>query len=67
MSPSFPENHSLPCPVEAESEFNFYAKIQQSDLVPTISNLLGWTIPQNNIGVLPKSFLRFWKGNEFKT
>lgn len=63
MSPSFPENNSaLQCPTESESEFQYYNKIQQSDLVPTISILLGWTIPRNNIGVILKSVFNLWKG-----
>jgi len=62
MSPNFPENDSLiQCPIETEDEFTYYTKIQQSDLVPTISSLLGWTIPKNNIGVLLKSFIGLWK------
>jgi ethanolamine phosphate transferase 2 subunit G len=49
-------------PLPSENEFTFYNKIQQSDLVPTISGLLGWTIPRNNIGLLLKSFLPLWNG-----
>ena len=52
-------------PIPSENEFTFYNKIQQSDLVPTISRLLGWTIPRNNIGVLLNSFLPFWNGTNF--
>ena len=63
MSPSFSENVStIGSPVEPQSEFHYYTKIQQSDLVPTISSLLGWTIPTNNIGVLLKPFIGLWKG-----
>jgi ethanolamine phosphate transferase 2 subunit G len=63
MSPSFPESESkVQCPVDPTDEFLYYSKIQQSDLVPTISTLLGWTIPRNNIGVLIKSLLNQWTG-----
>jgi len=63
MSPSFPENTSaVPCPTESRSEFQYYDKIQQSDLVPTISTLLGWTIPRNNIGVILRSVISLWQG-----
>ena len=61
-SPSFPAEGGIECPVEPTGDFHFYTKIQQSDLVPTISTLLGWPIPRNNIGVLLKPFLRLWKG-----
>ena len=63
MSPSFPENNSaLRCPIGPQSEFHYYDKIQQSDLVPTISTLLGWTIPRNNIGVILRSVFSLWSG-----
>ena len=62
MSPSLSDGTTfLQSPVEPSSEFFYYNKIQQSDLVPTISTLLNWTIPRNNIGVLLRSFLRLWK------
>jgi ethanolamine phosphate transferase 2 subunit G len=51
------------CPIEPEGEFHYYDTIEQSDLVPTISTLLGWTIPQNNIGVILRSVFSHWKGN----
>jgi len=51
------------CPIEPEGEFHYYDKVEQSDLVPTISTLLGWTIPRNNIGVILRSGFSLWKGN----
>jgi ethanolaminephosphotransferase len=61
LSPSFPV---IPAeaPVEPQGEFHYYGKIQQSDIVPTISSFLGWPIPKNNLGVLVQSFLGLWKG-----
>src|SRR5579862_91293 len=62
-SPSFPvDGLVIDCPAEPQGDFHFYSKIQQSNLVPTISTLLGWPIPRNNIGVLLQSFLNLWKG-----
>jgi hypothetical protein len=61
MSPSLSAIRSE-APVEPRGEFTYYNKIQQSDLVPTISSLLGWPIPRNNLGVLVQSFIGFWKG-----
>jgi ethanolamine phosphate transferase 2 subunit G len=63
MSPSFSQIAStIQSPIDPQGEFHYYTKIQQSDLVPTISSLLSWTIPRNNIGVLLRSFLGLWKG-----
>jgi ethanolaminephosphotransferase len=64
-SPSFPAEDGLKSPVEPQSDFHYYTMIQQSDLVPTISTLLGWPVPRNNIGVLLKSFLRLWNSMLF--
>ena len=64
MSPSFSgQAPNLLSPIPHQNEFDYYTKIQQSDLVPTISSLLGWTLPRNNIGVLLQSFLALWKGS----
>jgi len=64
MSPSFSgQAAKLLSPIPQQNEFDYYTKIQQSDLVPTISSLLGWTHPRNNIGVLLQSFLGLWKGS----
>ena len=63
MSPAFSESGStIKSPAEPQGEFHYYTKIQQSDLTPTISSLLGWTIPRNNIGVLLRSFVDIWRG-----
>jgi ethanolamine phosphate transferase 2 subunit G len=63
MSPFLSGNGSqIKSPISPENEFDYYTKIQQTDIVPTISTLLGWTIPRNNLGVLLKSFLALWKG-----
>lgn len=44
------------------TEFEFYRKVAQNDVVPTLSALLGIPIPRNNLGVILPEFLGFWKG-----
>jgi ethanolamine phosphate transferase 2 subunit G len=63
VSPSFPvDGSTIQSPIDPQTDFHYYTKIQQSDLVPTISTLLGWPIPRNNIGTFVRSFLQLWKG-----
>ncbi|KAL9587559.1 MAG: hypothetical protein Q9212_000136 [Teloschistes hypoglaucus] len=38
----------------------YYDKVEQSDIVPTLAGLLGFPIPQNNLGVFISRFLPFW-------
>jgi ethanolaminephosphotransferase len=50
------------CPVTPKNgAFEFYTTVEQSDLAPTITSLLGLPIPRNNLGVLIPDFLRLWK------
>jgi ethanolaminephosphotransferase len=49
------------CPVTPQNWFDFYTKVEQSDLAPTISSLLGLPIPRNNLGVLLPDFLALWE------
>jgi len=46
------------------TEFEFYRKIEQSDLVPTISALLGVPFPRNNLGVVVPEMLEFWRSDK---
>ncbi|KAF2106781.1 GPI ethanolamine phosphate transferas-like protein 2 [Lophiotrema nucula] len=47
-------------PVEPLQEFDYYKKIEQSDIAPTLAGLLGFPIPRNNLGVFIEDFLYFW-------
>lgn len=38
----------------------YYDRVEQSDIVPTLAGLLGFPIPQNNLGVFISRFLPFW-------
>ena len=49
------------CPTTTlDGSFNYYQKIQQSDIVPSLAGLLGFPIPKNNLGVFIPNFLPFW-------
>ncbi|CAN9381830.1 unnamed protein product [Alternaria alternata] len=43
-----------------EGEFEYYRLVEQSDIAPTLAGLLGFPVPQNNLGVFLKEFLGFW-------
>lgn len=44
-------------PTNASSDFDYYAKIEQSDIAPTLAGLLGFPVPLNNLGVTIPEFL----------
>ena len=41
-----------PVPLPQSENFRYYESVEQSDIVPTISALMGLPIPQNNLGVI---------------
>jgi ethanolaminephosphotransferase len=43
-----------------EGEFEYYRMVEQSDIAPTLAGLMGFPIPQNNLGVSLEEFLSFW-------
>jgi ethanolaminephosphotransferase len=49
------------CPVTPRKDFDYYVTMEQSDIVPTISGLLGYPVPLNNLGVFIPDFLGLWK------
>ncbi|WYZ40365.1 hypothetical protein EsH8_IV_000706 [Colletotrichum jinshuiense] len=51
---------NLSSPVAYEEGFDYYTKVEQSDLAPTLGALLGFPIPQNNLGAFISDFLPFW-------
>jgi ethanolamine phosphate transferase 2 subunit G len=61
MSPKFTVmREARQCPTKATRDFDFYTKIEQSDIVPTIAGLLGFPVPLNNLGVFIQDFLPLW-------
>jgi ethanolaminephosphotransferase len=53
-SPKFTGLTMRSCPTLPKdgTEFEFYRKVQQSDVVPTIASLLGFPVPKNSLGVV---------------
>lgn len=49
-----------PASPQSENEFAFFQTIEQSDIAPTLAALLGFPVPQNNLGTLVVDFLDFW-------
>jgi ethanolaminephosphotransferase len=49
-----------PIEPKAGSEFEYYRLVEQSDIAPTLAGLLGFPVPQNNLGVFLEEFLGFW-------
>jgi ethanolaminephosphotransferase len=47
-----------------EDEFEYYKMVEQSDIAPTLAGLLGFPIPQNNLGVFLEEFLGFFEGGD---
>jgi ethanolaminephosphotransferase len=61
MSPKLKEIYSeRESPTTPRQDFDYYEKIEQSDIVPTLAGLLGFPIPLNNLGVFIPSFLALW-------
>lgn len=48
-------------PLPINDDYKYYQKIQQIDLVPTLTSLLHLPIPKNSLGVLIRDFLPLWK------
>lgn len=59
-----PEMRAIPTtrqsPIKPVQEFDFYSKIEQSDIAPTIAGLLGFPVPLNSLGVFIQEFLPLW-------
>jgi ethanolaminephosphotransferase len=47
-------------PAETKEDFDYYSKIEQSDIAPTIAALLGFPVSKNNLGAFIPEFLPFW-------
>lgn len=61
MSPKFSKHYKgLESPIAGKDEFEYYNKIEQSDIAPTLAGLLGFPIPLNNLGVFIAQFLPLW-------
>lgn len=47
-------------PVQAASSMQYYRTVEQADITPTLSGLLGIPIPLNNLGVFIPELLSMW-------
>ncbi|KAK8061189.1 gpi ethanolamine phosphate transferase 2 [Apiospora hydei] len=47
-------------PAPFDEDFQYYTKVDQSDLAPTLGALLGFPVPKNNLGAFILDFLPFW-------
>lgn len=58
VSPKFSRlNLSLKSPLPVSDNYEYYNKISQIDMIPTLSLLLDIPIPKNNLGVIIRPFL----------
>lgn len=61
ISPKFQELRTeRSSPVAPTQDLDFYQKVEQSDIAPTLAGLLGFPIPLNNLGVFIPEFLPLW-------
>lgn len=67
ISPKFKGMKKSPnAPLKKSLDYSYYKKINQIDLVPTLSALLNLPIPKNNVGVFIEDFLQMWHADESK-
>ncbi|KAE9970373.1 hypothetical protein BLS_004955 [Venturia inaequalis] len=48
-------------PALPRQDYEYYNMVEQSDIAPTLAGLLGFPIPQNNLGVFIVDFLPLWQ------
>lgn len=61
MSPKLQAlQHRSVSPLPYTDDFQYYSTVEQSDIAPTLAALLGFPMPQNNLGVFITDFLPFW-------
>ncbi|KAF4634614.1 hypothetical protein G7Y89_g3507 [Cudoniella acicularis] len=54
-------NSGFKTPAPSEEFFQYYTTVEQSDIAPTLGALLGFPVPQNNLGIFIPAFLPFWQ------
>ena len=58
----FSRVYEAPTVPDEGTEFRFYRKIQQSDVVPTLAALMGFPVSKNSLGVFIREFVGMWPG-----
>ncbi|KAH6684162.1 GPI ethanolamine phosphate transferas-like protein 2 [Halenospora varia] len=67
ISPRLKSIHSgFDSPAPFEEDFQYYSTVEQSDIAPTLGALLGFPVPQNNLGAFIPTFLPFWQSKNDK-
>ncbi|KAK0354455.1 major facilitator super transporter protein [Friedmanniomyces endolithicus] len=56
------KGHESPTTPKEGTEFSYYRKVQQSDLVPSLAGLMGLPIPRNSLGVFVRELGGVWEG-----
>lgn len=51
-------------PAPQQENFEYYKKVVQSDIVPTLAALLEFPVPRNNLGVLIPDMLQLWSSGK---
>lgn len=59
-------NNGVNAPIPWNEDYDYYNKIDQIDLVPTLTELLGLNVPINNLGKFIPSFLSLYDSDEEK-
>ncbi|KAK5730034.1 major facilitator superfamily transporter protein [Elasticomyces elasticus] len=54
------QEYSCPTHPKAGTDFHYYRKVQQSDIVPTLAGLMGLPIPKNSLGVFIQEMSGLW-------
>lgn len=58
-------NRGLKCPLTNDG-YEYYSKVDQIDLVPTLAALLNFPIPKNSVGVIMPQILDLWSSDVLK-
>ena len=58
------EDRECPTQPREGTEFHYYEKAQQSDIVPTLAGLLGLPVSKNSLGVFARGMLGLWGSGE---
>ncbi|KAK5166197.1 major facilitator superfamily transporter protein [Saxophila tyrrhenica] len=58
------EKRQYECPTlpKEGTEFHYYSKVEQSDLVPALAAMMGMPVSKNSLGVLLPELTGLWKG-----
>ncbi|KAL8944398.1 MAG: hypothetical protein Q9216_000449 [Gyalolechia sp. 2 TL-2023] len=60
-------SEGVDCPVTRPAGiFDYYEKVEQSDIAPTLAGLLGFPIPKNSLGIYISSLLHLWPADHRK-